>query len=268
MASANKSLYLDSISLTDIYARGPNNSTLPTDLLLLTNGEGGTVWQPIGSIAAGGAFTTINTSVSTFVSRASAPFLSIFNGPNAGLLLDPTAPNTLKMYANTFSQINLSGNLNGASTILSFKPGSNVFQSTLNIVASTNVTISANSDTNSIAFSSASDPNATVSTLTTLLTNLSTLNLSLASEISSFNSPYKAQPFIQYGSTVMNGSGLNQVSLSKAYTSIFYTVQLTYQYNLASIVQQPSFINNSPSTFTVRGDANRTLFWTTYGTIF
>ena len=103
MASANKSLYLDILSVKNIFPRGPNNTILAQDQILITDGNGGTVWQSVGALTGGGAFTTINTTPSTIQASVASPFISILNGPNAGLTVDSTAPNTLRLYANAFN---------------------------------------------------------------------------------------------------------------------------------------------------------------------
>jgi hypothetical protein len=119
MASSKKTQFMDALSVREIYARGANNTTLPPDQILVTDGQGGTVWQDTGALQGGGAFTTINTTPSTIVARVSAPFISLLNGPNAGFTVDPTAPNTLKMFANAFNQLNIQSIATGQSTLLS-----------------------------------------------------------------------------------------------------------------------------------------------------
>ena len=271
MASAKKSQYLDSLSIKDIFPRGENNTTLPQDQILVTDGQGGTVWQSVSALTGGGAFTTIHTTPSTIIARVSNPAISFLNGPNAGLTLDPTAPNTLRLYANAFNQVAISGNYIGASTLSAYD---NTYKSTLSFIAGENISLSADSSGNTLSFSAVPASNATTSTISSFLTNMSTLNASFGSNITSFSSPYSAQPFIQYGSTMTNSSGQATVTFSaltpngKPYKNANYTVQLTYHYSLTPALVKPlSFLINSSNAFTAYGDANRTMYWTTYGQI-
>lgn len=274
MASAKKSQYLDSLSIQDIYPRGQNNTTLPQDQILVTDGIGGTVWQSVSALTSGGAFTTINTTPSTIISRISRPDISFLNGPNAGLRLDTTAPNTLRLFANAFNQVNLGGNYTGDSNISAYDNPTDTFKSTISFVAGDNIRISANSNTNSLSFSAIPASNGMISTLSVLSTNMANLNASFAEDIAAFNSPYSAQPFIQYGSTALDTSGQSVVTFNgllngKSYKNSNYTVQLTYNYSSTTPTVKPlSFAVNTSNRFTAYGDSGRTIFWTTYGQIF
>jgi hypothetical protein len=268
MASAKKSQYLDSLSVKDIYVRGENNTTLPPDQVLITDGLGGTVWQDTGALIGGGAFTTINTTPSTIVARVSAPFISLLNGPNAGLTLDSTAPNTLRFFANAFNQVNIQSIATGRSTLLSaYDNPTNTYKSTITFVAGDNIILSTNSTTNTVVFNVPPASNATAATLSTFLWNLSSLNSSIASDIAEFNSPYIGQPFIQYGSATMNSSGQASISLGKSYTNVNFTIQLSYIGSSLPTQQLRSQVTNS-NNFISYGDANRTFSWTTYGQVF
>jgi hypothetical protein len=268
MASSKKTQFMDALSVREIYARGANNTTLPPDQILVTDGQGGTVWQDTGALQGGGAFTTINTTPSTIVARVSAPFISLLNGPNAGFTVDPTAPNTLKMFANAFNQLNIQSIATGQSTLLSaYDNPTNTYKSTLTFTAGNNIVLLANSTTNSVTISAPPASNATVATLSSILWNMSTLNSSFGSNISGFNSPYSAQPFIQYGSGSMNSSGQASITLGKSYVNTGYSVQLTYTgNNLPSQVLRSQV--NSLNTFIAYGDPNRTFTWATYGSVF
>jgi hypothetical protein len=268
MASAKKSQYLDSLSVKDIYVRGVNNATLPQDQILVTDGQGGTVWQDTGALVAGGAFTTINTTPSTIVARVSNPFISLLNGPNAGLTMDSTAPNTLRFFANAFNQINIESIATGQSTLLSaYDNPTNTYKSTFTLVAGDNIILSTNSTTNTVVFNVPPATNATLATLSTFLWNMSTLNSSIAGDIAGFNSPFTGQPFIQHGSATMNGSGQVTITLGKVYTALNYSVQLSYTGSLLPTQILRSQITNL-SNFVCYGDANRSFTWTTYGPIF
>jgi len=268
MASAKKTQYLDSLNVQDIYVRGANNTTIPADKVLLTDGLGGTVWQDTGALVNGGAFTTINTTPSTIIARVSAPFISFLNGPNAGLTVDSTAPNTLRFFANAFNQMNIESIATGQNTLLSaYDNPTNTYKSTLTFVAGDNILLSTNSTTNTVVFNVPPASNATLATLSTFLWNMSTLNSSLATDIAGFNSPFTGQPFIQYGSATMNGTGQATITLGKAYTASNYSVQLCYTGSSLPIQSLRSQITNL-NNFVSYGDANRSFTWTTYGPVF
>lgn len=275
MASAKKSLYVESISVKDIFPRGENNTTLGRDKILITDGQGGTVWQDVTDLrVSGGAFTTINTTTNTILASVGNPSVSILNGPNAGLTLDTTAPNTLRLYANAFNQINLSGNSSGSLNLSAYDNPTDTYKSTISFIAGNNIRLSGDSNSNTISFSAVAASNATASTISSFLTNMSTLNASFGSNITSFNSPYSNQPFIQCGSIFLDTTGQASISFSalangKPYKNVNYTVQLTYQYSLTPGLTKPlSFLINSVNAFTIYGDANRTVAWTSYGQIF
>jgi len=273
MASAKKTQYLDSLSIQDIYARGANNTTLPSDQILVTDGMGGTVWQSVSALTGGGAFTTINTTPLTVTASIANPTVSILNGSNAGLRLDPTAPNTLRLYANAFNEVRIGGNYIGDSTISAYYNPTDTFKSTIKFVAGSNISISGDSSGNSLSFSAVPASNAMLSTLSVLSTNMSGLNTSFAESITNFNSPYSAQPFIQYGSSSLPANGQSTIVFSilangKPYKNLNYIVQLSYQSTTTSIVKPLSFRVNSVSSFTTYGDISSTFSWTTYGQIF
>lgn len=267
MASAKKSQYLDTLNVKDIYVRGENNTVLPADKVLITDGQGGTVWQDTGALVGGGAFTTINTTPSTLVARVSNPSISFLNGPNAGFTLDSTAPNTLRFFANAFNQINIHSLATGQSTLLSaYDNPTNIYKSTFSLVAGDNIILSTNSTTNTVVFNVPPANNATIATLSTFVSNMSTLNSSFLEDISSFNSPFTGQPFIQYGSAILNSSGQHSVSLEKTYT-VNYSIQVSYTGSGSPTKPLSSQITNL-SNFICYGDANRSFTWTTYGQIF
>ena len=268
MASSKKSQYLDSLSVKDIFPRGENNTTLGRDKILITDGQGGTVWQDTGALIGGGAFTTINTSPSTFVARVSEPSISFLNGPNAGLTVDPTAPNTLRFFANAFNKVNVTSIATGNSISLSgYDNTTNTYNSTLTFTAGENILLTANSNANSIVFSAPPANNATLYTLSTFLTNISSLNATLTSNITGFNSPFTGQPYTQYGSSTMNSGGQVSITLGKAYTSMNYSIQLSY--TGASLPTQPLRSQvTSLNQFICYGDQGRTFSWVAYGQIF
>jgi hypothetical protein len=178
---------------------------------------------------------------------------------------------TVTIPANVFAagnQINVQSIATGQSTLLSaYNNPTNTYSSTLNFVAGDNIVLSTISTTNTVVFNVPASSNATIATLSTFLWNMSTLNSSFESNITAFNSPYSAQPFIQYGSATMNSSGQVTITLPRAYKNVIYTPQLTYL-GSSLPVQALRVVITSSNTFVCYGDANSSFNWTTYGQIF
>jgi hypothetical protein len=114
MASFNRSEYVDSLTVNNIFTRaGNNNSNIPAYRVLTTDGAGGTMWMTFSSISSlqyGAGFHTIKTSLDTYTANdATNATLFLLDGPNAGLINDPTALNTARLYAKAFGQFDISG---------------------------------------------------------------------------------------------------------------------------------------------------------------
>jgi hypothetical protein len=109
MASFQKTLNLDSLTVNTIYARGNTNTNIPAFRVLTTDGLGGTFWATLSTLQYGGAFHSIVTSQTTYTADNINAQISILDGPNAGLINDPTASNTAYLYANAFGQFDISG---------------------------------------------------------------------------------------------------------------------------------------------------------------
>ena len=66
MASFQTSQYVEELTVKNIYPRGSNNTNIPAFRLLASDGQGGTLWTPLSSLAYGGAFHTIKTTSATY----------------------------------------------------------------------------------------------------------------------------------------------------------------------------------------------------------
>jgi hypothetical protein len=78
------------------------------------------------------------------------------------------------------------------------------------------------------------------------------------------------QPFIQYGTEILSADGGNVViGLSTNYINSNYAIQLTYRNDTNIINVSPlSFTNVTTSNFTIYGDKNGLIHWTTFGDLF
>jgi hypothetical protein len=91
--------------------------------------------------------------------------------------------------------------------------------------------------------------------------NIGTLNTS------TINMSGIRQPFIQYGSGVLNLDGSNVVTLARNYSNFSYNIQLTYHGRNSAIIPLNS-VNQTRSNFVVYGDFGTSFYWTTYGNLF
>ena len=294
MAAIQKSQDIDTLSVRKIFAKGDNNTTLPANSVLLTDGKGGTKWIDEQTFQRGVNFNTFETSRKTFVSGPGSTKFSILDGENAGLLSD-NANNSVYMYANAFGQINVPNQ----DSIYSRDPVTSFIHSNVNIVGSGIIDITTNTQQNKIEFYS---PDNGLSSLSSVIENFKELNGYIGDKIASFKSPFSTfiydaissystmyklnteilntstveqqgvrQPFIQRGSGVLSSdAGVATVNLVSGYLTTDYTIQLTYR----NISGPPS--NNLPlvatnvntNNFKVYGDASGTFQWTTLGDLF
>ena len=182
MASFQKSQDIDLISLRTILAKGTNNSIIPVDSILVTDGKGGTKWTSITSINTGITFNTFETTPSTFTSAMGKTTFSILDGDNAGLVPANTG-NSVKMYAKAFGKIDVEG----VSSIYSFNTLTGLINSNVKLVGTGIINISTDTTQNKIMFYS---PNEATSSLSTVVGNFTGLNTYLSTSITSFKSPF------------------------------------------------------------------------------
>jgi hypothetical protein len=174
-------LDVDILSVRKIYAKGNNNTVLPANTILTTDGVGGTLWTSLSSINAGLAFNTFTTSASTFTSSPGNTQFSILDGSNIGLL--PSSGASATLYSKSFGQVNVPGQ----SSINSFNTRTGQFNNAITISGDGALTVSTNTLTNHLFLYS---PNDAISSLSSLVKNMSSVNSSLTNSINSFNSPF------------------------------------------------------------------------------
>jgi hypothetical protein len=109
---------------------------------------------------------------------------------------------------------------------------------------------------NALNFSNVLSTNNNVVKFNTGILNVSTLNM--------LN--YR-QPFIQYGSSILDGSS-RTIALNSNYIDSNYIIQVTYLKGDNPPVIPLSFNNITRSNFIVHGDSNSRFHWTTYGNAF
>ena len=182
MAGNQKSLDVDTLSVRNIFAKGPNNSILTANSALLTDGRGGTQWVDVTAISTGLTFKTIATSLSTYTAGPGNTQFSILDSSTAGL--KPSASgNSVSIYAKAFGKIDVPGQ----DSIYSFEPATGTINSNVQIVGSGIVSITTDTNLNKLQFYS---PDTGLSSISTMVSNFTHLNGSLSNTISSFNSPF------------------------------------------------------------------------------
>jgi hypothetical protein len=153
MASFNRSEYIDSLTVNNIFTRSiNNNSNIPAYRVLTTDGAGGTMWMTFSSISSlqyGAGFHTIKTSLETYnADNAANATFSLLDGPNAGLINDPTALNTARLYAKAFGQFDISG----GNSIGAFDPVTRQVNSNVLFVGTGGINIKGDPQTNTMYF--------------------------------------------------------------------------------------------------------------------
>lgn len=293
MAAIQKSQDIDTLSVRKIFVKGDNNTTLPANSVLLTDGNGGTKWIDEQTFQRGVNFNTFETSRGSFSSGPGLTTFSILDGENAGLLTGPG--NSFNMYAKAFGKIDVEGQ----NSIYSFDPETSIINSNIEIVGSGIINITTSTTHNKIEFYS---PDTGLSSLSSVVGNFKGLNGKIGQKISAFNSPFSTfiydaissystiyklntetlntstiqqqgirQPFIQSGSGVLSSdTGIAIVTLTKEYSSNNYTIQLTYTSNIIPPSNKLPlvFTNVNSTNFTVYGDKGGIFHWTTYGNLF
>ena len=187
MASFQKTLNVDSLTVNQLFTSGTGNtnSVLPAFRILTTDGLGGTSWMTLSTLSGGGAFHKINTTSAVFVADASSTTFSIYDGANAGLSPDPTAPNTVYLYAKAFGTISMpDGNI-----ISAYNEQQKVITSNITYVGSGGITIRGNPQNQTITFDGAN--------LISSAAGVYTFNqIGVYSNVSSGQSNISTSPFI------------------------------------------------------------------------
>ena len=259
MASFQKSLDLDSLTVNQIFTSGNNNtnSVLPAYRVLTTDGLGGTSWMTLSTLQGGGAFTRINTTSAVFIADASATTFSIYDGENAGLSADPTAPNTVYMYAKAFGTIALPD----GNTINSYNVQQNVITSNLTYLGTGGITIRGNPQNQTITFDGAN--------LISSAAGVYTFNqIAVYSNVSSGQTDISTSPFIYLQanspSTTLKLVGSDPIILTTDYenNAIYISVSSINSVIISTILGNQEVILNNKIV-----NADLSTLSTTYGSL-
>ena len=245
MASFQKSIDVDSLTVNQIFTSGDKNtnSVLPAFRVLTTDGQGGTSWVTLSTLQGGGAFHRINTTSAVFVADASATTFSIYDGTNAGLSPDPTAPNTVYLYAKAFGTISLPD----GNTVTSYNAQQKVITSNLTYVGTGGITIRGNPQNQTITFDGAN-------LLSSAAGVYSFNQIGVYSNVSSGQSNLSTSPFIYLQanspSTTLKLVGSDPVILTTDYANnaIYISVSSINTVIISTILGNQKYILNNQIT--------------------
>jgi hypothetical protein len=297
MAGSQKSQDIDVLSVRKIYAKGDNNTTIPANSFLGTDGIGGTRWVDISTIKNGITFNTFTTTQSTFTSGPGTSRFSILDGNNVGLT--PFGPgNSVQLYSKSFGNIDVIGQ----GSISAYDPITGTINDNIQLAGTGVINISTDTTNNLINIYS---PNDATSSMSTVVGNFTSLNSFFTNKITTFQSPFSTfiysaissfstsqgtsiskqlatqtlntstinmlgsrQPFLQYGYETINSAGFDLVTLKTPYSNSTYGIQLTYLKGPSKPIIPLSFDSVNRNTFRVYGDVNTAYSWTTHGDVF
>jgi hypothetical protein len=105
------------------------------------------MWMTLSSFQYGAGFHTILTTTGTYnADSATNASFSILDGPNAGLINDPTASNTAYLYAKAFGQFDISG----GNSLYCFDSNTNTVNSNVLFVGTGGINIKGDPQTNTM----------------------------------------------------------------------------------------------------------------------
>ena len=147
MASYQTSQYIDTLTVNTIFTKGDSNTNIPAYRVLTTDGVGGTMWMTLSSFQFGAGFHTILTTTGRYnADSATDATFSILDGPNAGLINDPTASNTAYLYAKAFGKFDISG----GNTLYCYDSNTNTVNSNVLFVGTGGINIKGDPQTNTM----------------------------------------------------------------------------------------------------------------------
>jgi hypothetical protein len=147
MASYQTSQYIDTLTVNTIFTKGDSNTNIPAYRVLTTDGVGGTMWMTLSSFQFGAGFHTFLTTTGRYdADSATNASFSILDGPNAGLINDPTASNTAYLYAKAFGKFDISG----GNTLYCYDSNTNTVNSNILFVGTGGINIKGDPQTNTM----------------------------------------------------------------------------------------------------------------------
>lgn len=128
MASSWRSLDLDRVQLRTIFARTDKNVPIPSSLILIANGDGGTRWSSISTILEISSFRTIKgNTATTFSADMSNNVLQISTTGVRGTFLSYADPTTSSlMLSNAFPPVGITNVVGAPTSVITVATASNL----------------------------------------------------------------------------------------------------------------------------------------------
>ncbi len=128
MASSWRSLDLDRVQLRTIFARTDKNVPIPSSLILIANGDGGTRWSSISTILEISSFRTIKgNTATTFSADMDNNVLQISTTGVRGTLLSYADPTTSSlMLSNAFPPVGVTNVIGAPTAVITVATASNL----------------------------------------------------------------------------------------------------------------------------------------------
>jgi hypothetical protein len=229
MASFQKTLNLDVLTVKTIYARGPTNTNIPANNVLTTDGLGGTLWTSINSIVQSPYFNTIVTSASTYTAKINMNSFSLLNSDSAGIINVPTANNTAQLYAKAFGTITA----DGYPSLSAFDPNTNTGNNTLKISGIGGINVTTNPVSNTISIDGSYFISSIINLMSTFIYQYNDITSTINQEISSLST-----------TNFLNDNSASTISSLVTY---FNDITSTINQEISSL-STANFFDNSAST--------------------
>ena len=145
-ASSRRTTDTDFITLRTVYAKYPDNSTIPGLRALTSDGSGGTAWIIPSSFGTNPSFNQIITSGGTYTADLSFNTFQLYAGQGIGMTPGQAGLNQTYIYAKAFDQVKV----DGGDTLYAYS--NNTLTPSMTFATNKNnyIQLATNSDTNTL----------------------------------------------------------------------------------------------------------------------
>lgn len=110
MASSRRTLDIDLITLNTINIRGDQNTIIPSNSVLISDGTGGTYWSIVSTVGTYPSFQRINIDSNSYSATPTSQAFSFLTGNGIGFADAGPGSNATYLYAKAFQTIAVQGN--------------------------------------------------------------------------------------------------------------------------------------------------------------
>lgn len=145
-ASSRRTTDTDVITLRTVYAKYPDNSTIPALRALTADGSGGTAWIIPSSFGTNPSFNQIITTAGTYTADLSFNTFQLYAGQGIGMAPGQAGLHQTYIYAKAFDQVKV----NGGDTLYAYS--NNTLTPSITFATNKNnyIELATNSDTNTL----------------------------------------------------------------------------------------------------------------------